>query len=294
MVNILLYAAVVLIWGSSWIMITYQIGVVPVQASIAYRLAISAFILFVWAALKRQPLRFSFQDHLYLALQGTLIFSTNFFLFYTAADYISTGLISVVCSTASAMTVVFNSLRLQRLPSLRLLAGAVLGVIGISIIFWPELSTFNFGSGAGLGLLLSVGGTISFSLGSIVSARNQAAGLSSFGSIAWGMVYGVALLIIYLNLYGERFDFDPAFPYVGSLLYLAVVGTVIGFVSYFTLLGRIQAERAAYATVLFPVVALSLSTLFEGYQWTVAVFFGVSLTLLGNFFVLMEPRKIRA
>ena len=292
MINFLLYTAVVLIWGSSWIMINYQTGVVPVEASIAYRLGISAFILFVWAVVKKQSLRFSLQNHLFMALQGALIFSTNFFLFYMASDYISTGLISVVCSTASIMTMVFNSLRLQRLPSIRLLAGAVLGVIGISIIFWPELFAFSFDSGAGLGLLLSIGGTISFSLGSIVSARNHDAGLSSYSSIAWGMVYGMLVLTLYLNLRGERFDFDPAFPYVGSLIYLAVIGTVIGFVSYFTLLGRIEAERAAYVTVLFPVVALSLSTLFEGYQWTVAVFLGVTLTLLGNVFVLMQPRKI--
>lgn len=291
MINILLYTTVVLIWGSSWIMIPYQVGVVPVQASVAYRLIIAAVLLFGWTAIRRLPLRFSFRNHLFIALQGALIFSTNFFLLYMATDYLATGLISVVFSTASALTMLFNALKLKRMPTLRMLVGVILGFCGMMIIFWPEVAGFSLGTGAGFGLLLSLGGTICFSLGSIVTARNQAAGLSMYGSTAWGMLYGVVLLSVFLTISGNHFSFDPAWPYMASLLYLAVVGSVVGFASYFTLLRRIEAERAAYATVLFPVVALSLSTLFEGYQWTATVFIGVVLTLLGNVFVLMKPEK---
>jgi drug/metabolite transporter (DMT)-like permease len=225
-----------------------------------------------------------------MALQGSLIFSTNFFLFYLAAAYITTGLISVVFSTASALTLLFNALLLRRPPPPRVLLGAALGVFGISIIFWPEVGGFATASGAGLGLLLSIGGKICFSLGSIVSARNQAAGLSMRGSTAWAMAYGVILLSVFVIANGKSFKFNPELPYVVSLLYLSVFASVIGFVSYFTLLGRINAERAAYATVLFPIVALSISTLFEGYQWTAVAFIGVLLTLTGNVFVLMQPR----
>ena len=290
MINILLYTAVVLIWGSSWIMISFQIGEVPVEASVAYRQAIAALIMFGWAALRRLPLRFSLRDHLFIALQGALILSTNFYLLYRAADYLTTGLIAVIFSTASAVTMLLNALRFRRFPTLRMMVGVALGTFGITLIFWPEVAGFNFGAGAGLGLLLSIGGTLCFSLGSVVSARNQAAGLSMIGSTAWGMVYGVALLTIFLTVSGKRFAFDPAWPYVASLLSLAIVGSAIGFASYFTLLRRIETERAAYATVLFPIVALSLSTLFEGYQWTIAVCIGVILTLLGNVFVLMKPK----
>lgn len=292
MINILLYTTVVLIWGSSWIMIPYQVGVVPVEASVAYRLIIAALLLFGWAAIRRLPLRFSLYEHLFIAVQGALIFSTNFFLLYLATDYLATGMISVVFSTASAMILLFNALKLRRPPVLRMMAGVLLGIIGISIIFWPELTGFNFGTGAGLGLLLAFGGTICFALGSMVTARNQAAGISMFGSTAWGMVYGVALLSVFLTISGKRFTFDPAWPYMASLIYLALIGSVAGFSSYFTLLQRIKPERAAYATVLFPIVALSLSTLFENYQWTAAAFIGVSLTLLGNVFVLMQPNEI--
>jgi drug/metabolite transporter (DMT)-like permease len=288
--NILLYTTVVLIWGSSWIMVKFQLGVVSPEASVAYRIGIAALLMFGWTAMRRLPLRFSLHEHLFMALQGSLIFSTNFFLFYLAAAYITTGLISVVFSTASALTLLFNALLLRRPPPPRVLLGAALGVFGISIIFWPEVGGFATASGAGLGLLLSIGGTICFSLGSIVSARNQAAGLSMRGSTAWAMAYGVILLSVFVIANGKSFKFNPELPYVVSLLYLSVFASVIGFVSYFTLLGRINAERAAYATVLFPIVALSISTLFEGYQWTAVAFIGVLLTLTGNVFVLMQPR----
>lgn len=271
-------------------MVKFQLGVVSPEASIAYRIGIAALLMFGWTAMRRLPLRFSMHEHLFMALQGGLIFSTNFFLFYLAASYLTTGLISVVFSTASAMTLLFNALLLRRPPPLRVLLGAALGILGISVIFWPEVEGFTKTSGAGLGLLLSIGGTTCFSLGSIVSARNQAAGLSMRGSTAWAMVYGVILLSVFVIANGKSFKFDPELPYVASLLYLSVVASVIGFVSYFTLLGRIKAERAAYATVLFPIVALSISTLFEGYQWTGVAFVGVLLTLTGNVFILMRPQ----
>jgi drug/metabolite transporter (DMT)-like permease len=292
MMNILLFATIVLIWGSAWIMIKFQIGIVAAEASVAYRIGIAALIMFIWAVIRRLPLRFSLHDHLFIALQGALIFSTNFFLFYLAAGYLTTGLISVVLSSAAALTMLFNALRLRRPPALRVILGAFLGIFGISLIFWPELAGFTMESGAVLGLLLSIGGTVCFSLGSIVSARNQAVGISLRGSTAWAMFYGVVLLSVFVILRGKSFTFDPRLPYVASLLYLSIFGSVIAFVSYFALLGRIDAGKAAYATVLFPIVALILSTRFEGYQWTVAAFVGVLLTLVGNVFVLMQPRSV--
>ncbi|MDX1576027.1 MAG: EamA family transporter [Kiloniellales bacterium] len=148
----------------------------------------------------------------------------------------------------------------------------------------------SLSSGAGLGLLLSLGGTFSFSLGGLVAARNQAAGLSVRGSTAWAMAYGTVLLGLFVVARGADFTFDPRFPYVGSLLYLAVFGSVVAFACYFALLARIGPERSAYATVLFPIVALTISTLFEGYQWSATALIGVPLILAGNLLVLARPR----
>ena len=271
-------------------MVKFQLGVVSPAASVLYRIAIASLLMFGWAAIRRLPLRFSIHEHLFMALQGALIFSTNFYLFYLATAYLTTGLISVVFSTASALTLLFSALVKWRLPPPQVILGVALGMLGISVIFWPEVKGIASHSGAGFGLLLSIGGTLSFSLGSIVAVRNQKAGLPIQTSTAWAMLYGVILLSIYAIGGGKSFKFDPQLPYVASLLYLSIISSVFAFVSYFTLLGRISAERATYATVLFPIVALSISTLFEGYHWTVVAVAGVVLTLAGNVFVLMQPR----
>ena len=122
-----------------------------------------------------------------MALQGALIFSTNFFLFYLAAAHLTTGLIAVVFSTASVMTIGVKTLTMRYRPTPRVVMGAALGVLGIAIVFWPQVAGFAGSSGAARGLLLSAGGTLSFSLGSIVSARNQSCGLSGPCCTAWAM-----------------------------------------------------------------------------------------------------------
>lgn len=292
MVTVFLYILVVLIWGSTWIAVHFQVGVVPPEASVAYRIGIAAVFMFGWTYFKKLPLRFSLNDHFYMAIQGALIFSTNFFLFYHAALYLTTGLIAVIFSMASVITMIFNAFFKRRLPSLRVAAGALLGVIGIAIIFHKEIIQFSAELGKLIGLILSIGGTTCFSLGSIVSARNRRVGLSVCGNTSWAMLYGAVLLTIFLLVGGNRFIIDPHLPYILSLLYLAIVGSIIAFAAYFALLGKIEAERAAYATVLFPIVALSLSTVVEDYRWTLPAFLGVLIILLGNLLVLKAPGRI--
>ncbi len=291
MITTLLYTAVVLIWGSTWLAVRHQVGVVPPEASVAYRIGLAALLMFAWTMIRRLPLRFSLREHLFMALQGALIFSTNFFLFYHAASYLTTGLIAVIFSTASAMTMIINSILTKQKPSSPVVFGALFGVLGIGCIFYEELLKLSLQSDVLFGVLLSIGGTFSFSAGSIVSARNRQMGLSICGNTSWAMLYGTLLLTLFLFCSGHSFTFDPHYPYIVSLLYLSIIGSVVAFAAYFALLGRIKAERSAYATVLFPLVALSLSTLFEGYQWTVSAIIGVFIILLGNKMVYGKPRS---
>ena len=147
MTDALLYAGLVLVWGSTWIMVKFQIGVVPPEASVIYRFVIAAALMFAWAVMLRLPLRFSARDHLLIALQGALIFSTNFVLFYLGAADLTTGLMAVIFSTASIQTLLFSALLARRPPAVRVMLGAALGVAGISIVFWPELTGFELESG---------------------------------------------------------------------------------------------------------------------------------------------------
>jgi len=287
--DLLLYTVSVLIWGSSWIMMKFQVGTVAAEVSIMYRMAAAALIMFAWVFARRLPWRFSSRDHVFIALQGALVFSLNYFMFYLATFHLTTGLIAVVMSTASVLTMVFAALAGRSLPAPRVALGALVGIAGIVIIFWPQIVNFSLASGASIGVAFSIAGTTSFAIGGLVAARNQARGLSIRGTTAWAMVYGVLILLIIMQVRGQSFDFDPRFAYVASLVFLTVMATVIAFACYFTLVARIGAERAAYSTVLFPVVALTISTIFEDYHWTGAGGLGVALTLAGNVLVLMRP-----
>ena len=291
MPNYILYFITVLIWGSTWLAIKFQLGVVAPEASIAYRFALAAFLLMVYVYIRKLPMRFKLQDHLFFALQGLLLFSLNYILVYLAEQYLNSGLVSIIFSTIILFNVIFGALFLRYPIRPRVLGGAALGLVGLAIIFQPELSTFDLSSGKSMGIIMCIGATISASLGNIVSARNQRAGLPVIQTNAYGMTYGSILMFGLALIRGVEFRFDPSLAYVGSLLFLAIFGSVIAFGTYLTLLGRIGPDRAGYVTVLFPIIALLLSTLFEGLSWGLAGIVGVIFVLLGNAFILVKFRN---
>ncbi len=281
-----LYAVTVLIWGSTWIAIKYQVETVPPEQSIAYRFALAALVLLVYCRARGLELRFGARQHARLALQGLLLFSCNYIFVYVAAGRITSGLIAVVFSALVFMNI-FNAALIFRQPvQPRVVAGAAMGLGGIVLLFLPEIEGFDFSGDAMLGLGLSLAGTYVASLGTMVSVHNQRAGLPVMQSNAYGMAYGALVMLGFTLALGHGLAFDPAPRYVLSLLYLAIPGSVIAFWCFLTLLTRIGPDRAAYATVLFPVVALVISTVAEDYRWSPPAALGVALVLLGNLVIL--------
>jgi len=268
MQNYILYSITVLIWGSTWLAIKFQLGVVPPEASVAYRFALAAILLMVYVYIRKLPMRFKLQDHLFFATQGLLLFSLNYILVYLAEQYLTSGLVSVIFSMIIVLNVIFGAIFLRNPIRPRVVGGAALGLFGLIIVFRPEIATFDPADGRTLGILMCVGSVISASLGNIVSARNQRAGLPVIQTNAFGMAYGALFMFLLAIARGVDFTFDPTFAYVGSLMFLAIFGSIVAFSTYLTLLGRIGPDRAAYVTVLFPIIALILSTLFEGLSWS--------------------------
>lgn len=289
--NTFLYIITVLIWGSTWLAIKFQLGVVPPELSVAYRFLLGSLILFAYSKLRKLNLRFTRREHLFIALQGLLLFSLNYVMVYFSELYITSGLVSVLFSAVIIFNVLFGALVLRNPVNARVLLGALVGVLGLALIFWPEVAGLDLQGVRLLGFALGLASAVSASLGNIVSARNQRAKLPVIQTNAFGMLYGSLATFAFSLVRGVEFSFDPSLGYVGSLLYLALFGSVIAFGSYLTLLGRIGADRAAYVTVLFPVIALTLSALFEGLELNWPQFAGVALVLLGNAIVVRRPRK---
>ena len=288
------YLLTSLIWGSTWLVITFQLGVVPPEASIVYRFALAALLLMVYVLARRLPMRFTLRQHAFIALQGTFLFSLNYILVYLAEQNLTSGLVAIVFSMLILSNVVLGAIFLRAPIRPRVVLGGVIGVAGLALVFRPDLSGFVGGSGWRLGLLLSVGAVLSASVGNILSARNQRAGLPVVQTNAYGMAYGAAVTLIIAVVRGVPFTFDPTPSYVLSLVYLAIFGSVIAFGTYLTLIGRMGVDRAAYIGVIFPLVALLLSMMFEGLGLGVVGLAGVALVAAGNVLVLNRRRPASA
>jgi drug/metabolite transporter (DMT)-like permease len=285
-----LYATSVLVWGLSWIAMHYQVAQVAPAVSIVWRFVIAAPLMFALAFLRGERLWFPLADHRYLLGLGAAIFSTNFLLFYYAAQHVASGLLSIAFSLASVGNVVLGALVFGARIERRVVIGGALGVGGVAAMFYPELGGLRL-DGAGLiGLALALGGTLSFCTGNMISVAAQRRKLPIFASTAWSMMYGGSFVTLLALARGDSFTVEWSVTYLGGLLYLAIAGSFIAFAVYFTLLGRIGAARTGYTTVMYPVVALLVSTFAENYQWTIIAVFGLAAVLIGNVLILRVPK----
>ena len=300
MSNALLYAITVLVWGSTWLAIEFQLGVVAPEVSIVYRYAGASLLLFAWSRIRGLPLGFSPGQHARFVLLGLLLFGLNYILAYRAQVYISSALTAIAFSTILWMNIVNARLFFGVRAGRRVLFGALLGVAGIVTLFAPQISELALSDTVFFGSMLAVFGALIASLGNMASQASQRAGLPVIQSNAWGMLYGTVITGLIAAFQGHDFAFDWSATYLGSLLYLTVFGSVVAFGAYLTLLGRIGAHKAGYAMVMFPVVALILSALFEDLEIDATVIVGTLLVLAGNLFVLDtraprvpdEPRRV--
>lgn len=286
--NAFLYFVVLLAWGSSWFAISFQLGEVAPQVSIVWRFLMASFILFIWCYLRGLRLSFPWRDHISWLLLGFFLFCINYICAYFGTFYLASGLICLIFSTLTLFTV-FNGFIFFKKPiRLPILIGAVVGIAGLSIIFSNEISNtdWSFESGVVKGFLWMILATFFASIGMLLSGQFQARKMPLVQSNAYSMLYGSIILILYISLSDVRFSFDSSFSYVVSLVYLAIVASVIGFGVYLKLVGNIGADKASYVNIFTPTIALLLSTLFENYQWSWIGIIGVLLIIVGNVIVL--------
>ncbi len=288
--NALLYFIVVMIWGTTWFAITLQQGDVPVLVSVFWRFAIaSGVMLFITRFFLRHQ-RLAKQDHFFCLLQGVCAFSINFVCFYLATGYLNSGIESVIFSMAVLFNTVNQAIFYGIRPNRRFWPAAGLGVAGITLLFAEQLFAQSFSWQLLGGLVLSLVGTYGFSLGNMLSIRHQQRGLSVLTTNSWAMFYGACIAGMLAWLLGDSLSLSWQPIYLSALIYLALFGSIIGFGAYYCLVGKIGAGKAAYATVLFPLVALTISTFYEGYQWQLHNIVGLILIILGNV-VMFFPKK---
>ncbi|MDH3372595.1 MAG: EamA family transporter [Gammaproteobacteria bacterium] len=281
-----LYAAVVMIWGSTWAAIPFQFGVVAAEVSVGYRFGIAAVLLYGYALISGRQIRLPANAYGFVLLQGTLLFCLNYLLVYYATARITSGLVAVVFSSIVLFNAINERIFFNTRIDGRLVIAGLLGLGGIAMIFWPEVSVLSFGDNTIVGMSLVLLGTILASFGNMTAVINTRHELPVIAVNAHAMAWSALLSSLIAAWLGREFNFSMQPGYIISLAYLAVFGSAIAFGCYLALIRRIGSARAAYSSVLFPVVALAISTVVEGYRWTAIAALGIMLTLAGNWLIL--------
>ncbi|GGF77550.1 DMT family transporter [Alteromonas lipolytica] len=291
--TLFLYILTVAIWGTTWLAIYFQLGDVDIVVSIFYRFALATLILIPLVVIIGKARLGSRQDQFYFVAQGGCLFSLNFICFYYATQFIPSGLVSVIFCLATLYNAVnsrlFFGTRVERYVWL----ASLFGISGLALLMSPQIhlddSWINTLTGVGIAAL----GTLFFSFGNMISVRHGKVGIKPLQSNMWAMLYGTLILLAICVISGATFRLATNAEYLWSLFYLALFGSVIGFTAYLSLVIRVGPGTAAYTTVLFPVVALSLSAFFEGYQWTSASSAGLLLILTGNYLMINKGIRIK-
>lgn len=283
-----LYLVTVLIWGSTWLAITFQIGVVDPLVSVIYRFVLATLLMWLWCVARKIPLQLTRREHIFMLLHGSCLFGFNYWLMYLSAQFLTSGLIAVLFSTIVFFNVLNGRLFLGMTIKMHVVGGSLLGTVGVILLFYPEVQGFGLSDDTVIGLLLALAATYVASLGNIVATRNTHSGRSIYAINAWGMLYGTLALVAVAVVLGVEYRFDQRAEYVVSLLYLAVLGSIVTFTAYLKLLQRLGPDRAGYIGMLVPVIALILSSLFEDYRWTALGLLGLVLILLGNWRVMRK------
>ena len=294
MQNLILYATTVLVWGSTWIAIKFQLSV-PALLSVSYRYTLAALLMIAFCAVTGRLLkiRWTRKQYMFVALQGFFLFFLNYWLFYLTSQHLTSGLVAVCLSTITVMNIFNQALFFRIKVRPQVLLATLFGLAGIVGVFWHEVQALSFADAHFKSILLGLFATYTASIGNILAARNSRDGLPVIETNAIGMAFGAASSFIFAMFYQIPLQFDFSASYIVSLAYLALFGSVIGFTTYLTLIARIGADRAAYVAVLFPIVALAISTLFENYHWTWEAFAGIGLILIGNVLALTPPERLR-
>ena len=281
----------VAIWGSTWYAIELQLGVVPKEWSLVYRFGLASLILFAICIARGKSLKIDLKHHKWMMLTGLFLFSGGYIFTYWGTAYLTSGLVAVTFSLLSFLNIVNARIFLGDPIQPSALGAALIGIAGLVLLFAPEINAFSFADETALGLFLSIIAAMICSFGNIAAGAASTRKIPILEFNAWAMGYGTLCNLIYAISQGKMPSFDTQPSYVLSLLYLSIMGTVIAFTLYVWLISRIGVGRAAYMSVMVPVVALMISTVMEGFVWTIEAVVGLSMVIFGN--VVMIKRKSR-
>jgi drug/metabolite transporter (DMT)-like permease len=221
------------------------------------------------------------------------LFGLNYLLLYNAQQHINSALACIAFSTLMLMNIINTKIFFKTKITKQVYLGGAFGLFGIITLFWPQLTDIKLGIATSLGLGLCLLGTFSASIGNMLSIKNQKNNVPIVQANAWGMFYGAIFTGLVVVVQGEQFTFSFKPAYLTSLIYLSLFGSVIAFGCYLSLMTKIGAHKTSYANIIFPAIAVLISTVVEGFAWSEYTVIGLSLVLLGNLVVLTKTTTLQ-
>lgn len=288
------FAIVTLIWGSTWIVITGQLGTVPPTWSVTYRFLLGGAAMLIWAAFTRQPLGLDARGIGFAVLMGAFQFALNFNFVYRAEMHVTSGLVAVVFALLLVPNAVLARIFLGQRLGRQLVIGSLIAMAGVALLFLHEIRRDPLASGeVWLGIGLTLLGVLSASVANVMQATGTARAYPMATLLGWAMLLGAAMDGVFAWVTAGPPVFDPRPTYIAGVLYLGIVGSAVSFPLYFGVLRAIGPAKAAYSSVIIPVLAMLLSTLFEGYRWSWLAAAGALLAGAGLVLALRARRPNR-
>ena len=287
-----IYGVVVFIWGASFLMIEFQLGIVDEEVSVLYRYLAATLIILMYVAVAKKPMfSFPLRDHFLFALIGLFFFSSNYVFIYGAQKYLTSGVTAITFSMALFFTQINSRLFLGIPLRLKTTIGGVIGIAGLALIFRDAVFSSNFDSHMTKGMLLILTAAYIVSLATVVTAKITARGLPIVQSNAWAMIYGIVINCFLVILLGGKLALDPRVSYWVSFIYLVVFSSILGFLLYFVLVRRIGPEPSSYFVLMAPMIAIVMSVLVEGLELTPSLVLGTAAVLTGNLLTMRGGRR---
>ena len=288
------FLLVSLIWGSTWFVIKGQLGTVPPGWSVTYRFIVAALGMFFLTLAMRQRLRMDRRAHGWAMMIGVVQFGLNFNFVYAAEEYITSGLVAVLFALLIVPNALLGKWWLGRPVAKVFWIGSAIATIGVGLLMLQE---YRFAPVDARAVLIGAGYTliavITASISNVLQASERLSRFPITTVLAWSMLYGaIGNGLLSLYQFGAPHA-EWTVNYLGGIAYLAIIGSVVTFPLYFRLIRDIGPGKAAYTNVFIPVVAMGLSTVFEGYVWSMLAASGAALVMAGMFVAMQAAKPAR-
>ena len=288
------FAIVVLIWGSTWIVIRDQIGVVPASWSVSYRFLVAGVAMAAYAAWRREPIRLDARGWRFAAVLGLMQFCLNFNFVYRAESFITSGLVAVTFALLLVPNALFGRIFLGQRLGAQFVAGSAVAMAGVALLFIHEARSDPSGSGAVItGIALTLCGILAASVANVMQATQTARAYPMAPMLAISMLIGAAIDAAWALATVGPPTFEWRAGYIAGVLYLGLFASALAFSLYFRVIRTVGPAKAAYNGVIVPVIAMLLSTLFEGYRWSLLAGGGAALAGVGLVIALTARRPAR-